>query len=141
MTPMRHEPTASRSRIKHSTTVRSHNFAKGEDPDEMPHNVAFHLDLHFLLRSKRSEIHHNLEILTCDPLKIDNVQSHSYFIYLYGKIHRPPSRLLANYRFFNTPTKRSNAQHLVEYEKQLLQAGNKNRGMSCNSICIPTFVV
>ena len=38
-----------------------------------------------------------------------------------------------------TPTKQSNAQHLVE--KQLLYEENKNRGVHCNSLCIPTFVV
>ena len=27
-------------------------FANGEDPDEMPHQAAFHLGLHFLRMSK-----------------------------------------------------------------------------------------
>ena len=49
------------------------------DPDEMPHNAAFHQDFHCLLRQKRSsekEIHYFLffffvfffKIITCDPL-------------------------------------------------------------------------
>ena len=29
-------------------------FTNSEDPDEMPHNAAFHLGLHCLLRLKRS---------------------------------------------------------------------------------------
>ena len=40
------------------------SFAYSEDPDEMQHNAAFHLDLHCLLILKQSsgtEIHHNLE--------------------------------------------------------------------------------
>ena len=43
-----------------------------EDPDEMQHNAAFHQGLHCLLRLKQpsgTEIHHNLKISTCDPLK------------------------------------------------------------------------
>ena len=49
-------------------------FANREDPDEMQHNhnAAFHQDLHCLLRLKQhsgTEIHHNLENSTCDPLK------------------------------------------------------------------------
>ena len=45
-------------------------FANSEDPDEMPHDVAFHQGLHFLLRQKQSsekEIQYFLEIITCDP--------------------------------------------------------------------------
>ena len=43
----------------------------------MQHNAAFHQGLHCLLRLKQfsgTEIHHNLENSTCDPLKyiIDN---------------------------------------------------------------------
>ena len=47
-------------------------LASSEDPDEMPHNKAFHQGLHCLLRLKQSsgtEIHHNIENATCDPLK------------------------------------------------------------------------
>ena len=45
-----------------------------EDPDETQHNAAFHQDLHCkcLLRLKQSsgtEIHHNWEMPTYDPLK------------------------------------------------------------------------
>ena len=29
-------------------------FANSEDPDEMPHDVAFHQDLHYFLRHKQS---------------------------------------------------------------------------------------
>ena len=47
-------------------------FANNGDSDEMQHNAAFHQGLHCLLRLKqpsRTEIHHNLENSTCDPLK------------------------------------------------------------------------
>ena len=47
-------------------------LANSEDPDKMQHNAAFHQVLHFFLRLKqisRTEIHHNLENSTCDPLK------------------------------------------------------------------------
>ena len=47
-------------------------LASSEDPDEMPHDAAFHQGLHCLLRLKQSsgaEIHHDLENATCDPLK------------------------------------------------------------------------
>ena len=42
------------------------------DPDEMQHDAAFHQDLHCLLRLKQpsgTEVHHNLENATCDPIK------------------------------------------------------------------------
>ena len=45
-------------------------LTNSEDPDEMPHNVAFHQGLHCLQRQNRSsenEIQYFLEILTCDP--------------------------------------------------------------------------
>ena len=44
---------------------------KSENSNEMPLNVAFHQDLHRLLRHKISseiEICFCLEIITCDPL-------------------------------------------------------------------------
>ena len=47
-------------------------LANSEDPGVMQHNAAFHQCLHCLLRlkqSSRTEIHHNLENSTCDPLK------------------------------------------------------------------------
>ena len=52
-------------------------LTKIEDPDEMPHQVAFHQGLQVLLMSKQSigsVIYHNLENPVCDPLKyiIDN---------------------------------------------------------------------
>ena len=46
-------------------------LAKSEDPDEMQHNAAFHQGLPCLLRLKqpsRTEVHHNIETFTCDPL-------------------------------------------------------------------------
>ena len=46
-------------------------LANGEDPNEMQHNAAFYQDLHCLRRLKQpsgTEIHHNLENSTCDPL-------------------------------------------------------------------------
>ena len=45
-------------------------MAKSEDPDEIPHNEAFHQELHCLLRQNQSseeEIQYYLEIKTCDP--------------------------------------------------------------------------
>ena len=41
--------------------------------------------------------------------------------------------------YFHTPTKRSNAQHLVENNCSMKNI--KNQGMSCNSLWIPYFVV
>ena len=44
-------------------------LANSEDPDEMPHNVAFHQGLHCLLRQNQSsekEMQYFLEIITCD---------------------------------------------------------------------------
>ena len=40
-----------------------------EDPDEMPHNAAFHQGLHYLLRQNRSSRNNsmNSEIISCDP--------------------------------------------------------------------------
>ena len=49
-----------------------HSLANSEDPDEMLHNAAFHLDLHCLLRQKQfseKEMQFYLEIITCDPSK------------------------------------------------------------------------
>ena len=47
-------------------------LANSEDPDEMQQDAAFHQGLHCLRRLKHNsgtEIHHNLENFTCDPLK------------------------------------------------------------------------
>ena len=63
-------------------------LANSQDPDEMQHDAAFHQDLHCLLRLKQplgTEIHPNLESSACDPI-IQNGQSHSCCIYIYGKI-------------------------------------------------------
>ena len=47
-------------------------LAKSEDPDEMPHIVAFHQGLHCLLEKKSKFKERNAiyywKILTCDPL-------------------------------------------------------------------------
>ena len=45
-------------------------LANSEDPDEMPHNAAFHQGLRCLLRqngSPEKEIEYCLKIITCDP--------------------------------------------------------------------------
>ena len=45
-------------------------LANSEDPDEMPHNAAFHQSLHCLQTERQklsSEIQFYLEIITCDP--------------------------------------------------------------------------
>ena len=44
-------------------------FANREDPDEMQHYAAFHQRLHCFLTTSGTEMHHNLEISTCEPLK------------------------------------------------------------------------
>ena len=47
-------------------------LAYSDDPDEMQHNAAFHQGLQCLLileQSSGTEIQHNLEKSTCDPLK------------------------------------------------------------------------
>ena len=46
-------------------------LANSEDPDEMPHDAAFHQGLLCLLRENQSsgtEVHFDMKILTCDPL-------------------------------------------------------------------------
>ena len=46
-------------------------FANSKDPDEMQNYAAFHQDLYCLLRLKQpseTEIHHDLDHSTCDPL-------------------------------------------------------------------------
>ena len=56
-------------------------LANSEDQDEMQHNAAFHQGLHHLLSLKqllRTEIHHNLENSTCDPLKYTMGSPHTY---------------------------------------------------------------
>ena len=48
-----------------------HTLANSEDPDEMPHDAAFHQSLHSLIRQKQSsekEIHFYLKVLTCELL-------------------------------------------------------------------------
>ena len=42
-------------------------LANGEDPDEMPDAVAFHLGLHCLLRQRRPRNTFYLEIVSLDP--------------------------------------------------------------------------
>ena len=47
-------------------------MAISEDPDKMRHNAAIHQGMYCLLRLKqpsRTEIRHNTENFTCDPLK------------------------------------------------------------------------
>ena len=51
----------------YSSDFYMHIFASSEDPDEMPHNAAFHQGLHCLLKQKQSsekEIQYHLEIIT-----------------------------------------------------------------------------
>ena len=57
-------------------------------PGEMQHKVAFHQDLHYLLRYEQSlgtEIHHYIEILTGQKYKMNN--SILIVCYMYGIIH------------------------------------------------------
>ena len=61
-------------------------LANSVDPDEMQPNAAFHQGLHYLPRSKppsETEIHHDLENITCDPLKLHNGLPHAYYIKCY----------------------------------------------------------
>ena len=47
-------------------------LANSVEPDEVQHYTGFHQCLHCLLRLKQSsetDVHHNLETSTCDPLK------------------------------------------------------------------------
>ena len=47
-------------------------MANSEESDEMQHTAVFHQGLHCLLRFKQppvTELHHNLETSTCNPLK------------------------------------------------------------------------
>ena len=62
-------------------------MANYEDTDEMQYNAAFYQGLHYLLRLKqpsRTEIHNNLDL---SPLKVQNGESHTYCINMYGRIH------------------------------------------------------
>ena len=44
------------------------NFANSEDPDEMPHNAAFHQGLHcFLRQNLSSEVKYFLTFITSSP--------------------------------------------------------------------------
>ena len=66
-----------------------HTLANSEDPDEMPHNAAFHQGLHYLLREKQfseKEIRFLLEIITCD-LGMYNRPSQVNCIQPKGRIH------------------------------------------------------
>ena len=45
-------------------------LANNEDPDEMPHDAAFHQRLHYLVKQNRpseKEIQYFLETITCEP--------------------------------------------------------------------------
>ena len=64
-------------------------LANSEDPDEMPHNAASHQGLHCLLRLKQAlgtEMHHNLEISSSNPLKYRLGKSYPCFN-VYGGTH------------------------------------------------------
>ena len=57
-------------------------LTNNEDPDEMPHNAAFHQGLQCLLRqiqSSEKEIKYTLEIITCEP-SIYTMDYPHYFI-------------------------------------------------------------
>ena len=59
-------------------------LSNSEDPDEMPHDAAFYLGLHCLLRLKHfseKEIEIYLEIITCGPSLY--TMNHPEFIVLY----------------------------------------------------------
>ena len=60
-------------------------LANSEDPDEMPHNAAFHQGLHCLLRRNQSSNTIFLKIIICDPsiYTMDDPGP----IKLYGKFH------------------------------------------------------
>ena len=65
-------------------------LANSEDPDEMPHSVAFHQDLHCLLNRKRyseKEIQSYLEIITCDPSIYTEQQKKGIFC-IFGIVYK-----------------------------------------------------
>ena len=62
-------------------------LTNSDDIDEMQHYAGFHQGLHCLLRI-RTELHHNLENSTCDPLKYTMGNPITYNINMYGKIHQ-----------------------------------------------------
>ena len=74
-----------------------------------------------------------LKHLPRDPASVNAMKQTCVIVILaYFTLYQP------NY----TPTKRSNAQHLVEYLKKPCSLKKiKNRGMSYNSLWIPGFVV
>ena len=70
-------------------------LANSKDPDEMQHNAAFHQGLHCLPRLKqslRTEINHLVDS-TYAPLKVHNLQSHTYRICLFDLILYVPSTI------------------------------------------------
>ena len=65
-------------------------FINREDPDEMPHNAAFHQGLHCMFRLKRSSDKKNkifLENYKRTPLDMYNGLSQVYCIKPEGRIH------------------------------------------------------
>ena len=57
------------------------SLANSEDPDEMPHNAAFHQGLHYLLKlSSETAIQSCLEIITCDPLIYTNRDNFTFIV-------------------------------------------------------------
>ena len=56
----------------HTLFVHVITIADREDPDQMPHNVAFHQCLYCLLKTKmifrKKKLQLSLKIKTCDPL-------------------------------------------------------------------------
>ena len=57
-------------------------LANSEDPDEMPHNVAFHQGQHYLIRQKtifKEKIQYYLEIITFDP-SINTMNHHRFIV-------------------------------------------------------------
>ena len=58
-------------------------LANSDDPDERPHNAAFHQGPYCLLRLKREGIQFYEEIIICDPSNY--TMDHSKFIVLNQK--------------------------------------------------------
>ena len=66
-------------------------LTNSEEPGEMPHNAAFHQNLHCLIMSKQSsrmEIHHNWEMQTSQPFTHISLTS---FLWDIGKQYKTRS--------------------------------------------------
>ena len=64
---------------------KTDTVANSEDPDEMPHNAAFHHCLH--CQGKKKVFRQNIQYYNLTPLDMNNGLSQVYCIKLEGRIH------------------------------------------------------